>query len=241
MISHRNFVSCVYLADQFAIDLDENDTAISYLPYGHTFEQAIFVFSLFKGFSHGYYSGDPLKLLEDINVLKPTIFCTVPRILNRVYSKIHESIATKGKFTQWLFNRALESKKYYYEKDGNLKYGLYDFTVFNKIKAQFGGNVRFMISASAPISQEVLSFYKLALGIHVYEVYGQSETNGPATVTHPLDRTGGHVGGVIPSMRIRLRDVPELGYLTSDNPPRGEVQFCGTNVFKGYFKNPEKT
>ena len=98
-----------------------------------------------------------------------------------------------------------------------------------------------MISASAPISQEVLSFYKLALGIHVYEVYGQSETNGPATVTHPLDRTGGHVGGVIPSMRIRLRDVPELGYLTSDNPPRGEVQFFGTNVFKGYFKNPEKT
>lgn len=98
-----------------------------------------------------------------------------------------------------------------------------------------------MISASAPVSEDVLNFYKLSMGIHVYEVYGQTETNGPATVTHPLDRTGGHVGGVIPSMRVRLRDVPELGYLSTDNPPRGEVQFIGSNVFKGYFKNPEKT
>lgn len=46
---------------------------------------------------------------------------------------------------------------------------------------------------------------------------------------------------MIPSMRIRLKDMPELGYLSTDNPPRGEVQFMGTNVFKGYFKNPERT
>lgn len=99
-----------------------------------------------------------------------------------------------------------------------------------------------MLCASAPVSAEVLQFYKLALGIHVYEVYGQTETNGPATGTHPLDIRGGSVGGVMPSLKIRLRDVPELGYLASDKPyPRGEVQFKGTNVFKGYFKNPERT
>ena len=49
---------------------------------------------------------------------------------------------------------------------------LYDKAVFNKIKQQFGGNVRLMISASAPVSEDVLNFYKLAMGIHVYEVYG---------------------------------------------------------------------
>ena len=80
-----------------------------------------------------------------------------------------------------------------------------------------------MISASAPISAEVLQFYKLALGIHVYECYGQTETAGPATLTHPFDRTSGHVGGPIPCNKIRLRDCPELGYLSSDNPPRGEI------------------
>jgi long-chain acyl-CoA synthetase len=48
------------------------------------------MFSLCKGFSHGYFSGNPLKLLEDISVLKPTLFCSVPRILNRVYGVVHE-------------------------------------------------------------------------------------------------------------------------------------------------------
>ncbi len=99
-----------------------------------------------------------------------------------------------------------------------------------------------MITGSAPIAPEVLTFFKITLGIYIYEVYGQTETSGPATLTHPFDfQTSGHVGGVIPSMRIRLKDLPDLGYLTSDNPPRGEVEYYGTNVFKGYFKNIEKT
>lgn len=66
MLSHRNFMSCIYIVDHFNLSVDETDVAISYLPYGHTFEQCIFIFSIIKGLSHGYYSGDPLKLLEDI-------------------------------------------------------------------------------------------------------------------------------------------------------------------------------
>ena len=101
--------------------------------------------------------------------------------------------------------------------------------------------MKYLVSGSAPINHEVLTFYKLALGIHVYEVYGMTETNGPATMTSAKDNTCNHVGGLIPSMKIRLRDLPELGYLYCDDPPRGEVQFYGTNLFKGYFKNPERT
>ena len=62
------------------------------------------------------------------------MFCTVPRILNRVYSKIHESVGAKGGVTQWLFNRAVYSKKYYYEQQGTLNNKFYDMTVFKKIK-----------------------------------------------------------------------------------------------------------
>jgi long-chain acyl-CoA synthetase len=134
MLSHKNMISCCHLADHFQVGFSEDDVAISYLPYGHTFEQCIFVFSLLRGFSHGYYSGDPLKLIEDIQILRPTIFCTVPRILNRIYSKIHESLQTKSAMVQWLFNKAVESKKYYFERDGTFHYKLYDQLVFNKIK-----------------------------------------------------------------------------------------------------------
>lgn len=97
-ITHESFISCCSIQEWFNIDLDETDISISYLPYGHTMEQCIFVLSILRGFSHGYYSGDPLKLMEDIQILKPTIFLTVPRILNKIYSKIHESISTKSNF-----------------------------------------------------------------------------------------------------------------------------------------------
>ena len=174
--------------------------------------------------------------------LKPTFFCCVPRILNRVYSKIVESISSKSALAQWLFSKAVDSKKYYYENEGSLDHKFYDATVFKKVKDQFGGRVKILLSASAPISAEVLTFYKIALGIHVYECYGQTEISGPATFTHPSDiHSSGTVGGPIPACRIRLRDCPELGYLSTDNPPRGEVQFIGSNLFKGYFKNPERT
>jgi len=161
--------------------------------------------------------------MDDMKALKPTIFVTVPRILTRVYGKVQESLQHKGSFTKWLFNRAISSKAYNYDAYGCLNHPIYDRFVLRSVKDIFGGHVRFMVSASAPISAEVLAFFKVALGIHIYESYGQTETNGPATLTHPLDHSHGTVGGVVPSMRIRLRDLPELGYMSTDNPPRGEV------------------
>jgi long-chain acyl-CoA synthetase len=198
-------------------------------------------FSITSGYSHGFYSGDPLKLLEDIVELKPTFFVTVPRILNRVYGKIMDGVNQKGGVAKWLFNKAVTDKTYYLMNGQGLSHKLYDKTVFQKVKDLFGGNLKFMITASAPINGEVLTFFKIALGIHVYEVYGQTESNGPITVTHPLDPTAGHVGGMISTCAVRLKDVPEMGYLSTDNPPRGEIQFKGHNTFRGYFKNPEKT
>lgn len=80
-----------------------------------------------------------------------------------------------------------------------------------------------MVTASAPISGEVLNFFKLALGMHIFEVYGQTETGGPATATVRQDPTPGHVGGCSTTMKLRLKDVPEMQYLSTDNPPRGEI------------------
>lgn len=97
------------------------------------------------------------------------------------------------------------------------------------------------MAASAPISGDVVDFFKIALSMHIYVVYGQTELNGPATSTLPGDTTSGHVGGPINTSKIRLRDVIELGYSHTDNPPRGEIQVKSSHSFKGYFKNPEKT
>jgi long-chain acyl-CoA synthetase len=71
-----------------------------------------------------------------------------------------------------LFKKGVDSKKYYYENQGALNYKLYDWTVFNKVKQEFGGNCRIMLTSSAPITPEVLTFFKIALGINVFECYG---------------------------------------------------------------------
>ena len=85
-----------------------------------------------------------------------------------------------------------------------------------------------MLIGSAPISVDVLSFFKVALNMHIHECYGQTEVSAPATCAHPKDPSAGHVGGPLPAMRIRLRDVPEMGYFSTDEPPRGEIQYYST-------------
>ena len=66
MISHGGFTSCMHLKEWFEVNVNEEDIYISYLPLGHCFEQCFFILSLFKGIKHGFYSGDPLKLLDDL-------------------------------------------------------------------------------------------------------------------------------------------------------------------------------
>lgn len=134
-----------------------------------------------------------------------------------------EGLATKTKFQQNMFNKAVKAKTENLQKKGEFKHCLYDNKVFKPIRNLFGGNIRAITTASAPISGEILTFFKVALGIHIFEVYGQTETNGPCTLTLPTDPVGGHVGGLMPTCKIRLRDVVEMGYLHTDIPPRGEI------------------
>lgn len=82
--------------------------------------------------------------------------------------------------------------------------------------------MRVMCTGSAPLLPEIMSFYKLALGIHIYDVYGQTEV-GPVTMSVPRDFTGNY-GGIVPTTICRLRDLPEMEYFHTDKPyPRGEL------------------
>lgn len=84
-----------------------------------------------------------------------------------------------------------------------------------------------MVTGSAPISPEVVRFFKIVLSCEVFEVYGQSE-NGALFFTDPLDINLGHVGGVTPQAEFKLVDIPEMNYTSKDEVdgelmPRGEI------------------
>lgn len=99
-----------------------------------------------------------------------------------------------------------------------------------------------MCTGSAPIDLEVLQFLKVCFCCPILEGYGLTETSGASTITWPQDPVAGHVGGPIECGKIRLRDVPDMNYLTTDLPyPRGEVQMKGLHITQGYYKRPDKT
>lgn len=107
-----------------------------------------------------------------------------------------------------------------------------------------------MATGSAPLSENVMSFFRCMLGVPVIEGYGQTETTALSTITFPDDiGTFGHVGAPCPACEVCLMDVPEMGYLHTDRSHtngqrcfgRGEICVRGANVFSGYYKSEEKT
>lgn len=113
ILTHNNLVSASAGTLVCVEGIDETHRYVSYLPLAHSLEQAIFVTCMAKGVSIGYYSGDPLKLMDDLQVLKPTMFPSVPRLFTRIYDKIMAGVKAQSPAKQWLFNRALQSKLYY--------------------------------------------------------------------------------------------------------------------------------
>jgi long-chain acyl-CoA synthetase len=89
----------------------------------------------------GYFGGDPLKLMEDIQVLKPTMLAAVPRILIKVYDRIMAGVSQASPTKRWLFNKAVADKTYNLETYGTLTHSFYDKIIFKKIRAIFGGEL----------------------------------------------------------------------------------------------------
>lgn len=239
-LAHRNVIaSAVGVFD--TIQLNEDDVLISYLPYPHSFEQCVTTAMILAGGSIGYYQGNPLKLTEDCAALKPTLFPSVPRLYNKIYSTIKQRMEEATGCKRWLIDRGFAAKTAL-AVNGVYTSGCYDALIFKKVKALLGGRVRAMITGSAPIDVEVLNYLKICFCINIQEGYGLTETSAAASLTKTEDPNAGHVGGPIPTLRIRLKDVPEMGYTAEDKPyPRGEVCMKGPSVFSGYFKRQDKT
>lgn len=179
---------------------------------------------------------------EDIPVLKPTFFASVPRVYNRIFGKIQDSVNAMQATPQGPFvSKAIADKLAVLNETGVVIHEQYDAMVFAKMKGILGGNVKCMLTGSAPISKEVLDYLKVCFCCPVLEGYGMTETSAGSCITIAPDPKSGHVGGPVANVKIRLRDIPEMNYLSTNNPPSGEICFWGPSIMKGYFKNDEKT
>ncbi|KAL0979436.1 hypothetical protein UPYG_G00185030 [Umbra pygmaea] len=240
MITHGNIASntsSVIKILEGSFVMQKDDVSISYLPLAHMFERMIQVTMFCHGARVGFYQGDVSLLMDDIKTLKPTFFPVVPRLLNRIYDKIIGSVTSP--LGRAIMHYAVRRKQA--ELCGGVvrNNSLWDRLVFNRIQANLGGNVRFILTASAPISPTVLSFLRATLGCLIFEGYGQTECTAGCTFSMPGDWSAGHVGAPLPCAMVKLVDIPDMNYYAKNG--EGEICIRGPSVFRGYLKDKERT
>lgn len=224
----------------------QGDSVISYLPLAHIFQRSTEASSLFFGGCIGYFSGDVLGLVDDMKMLKPQGFTSVPRLFNRFGSAIKaasvDAPGFKGTLGRHVINGKLEAMKAPPGKATNKSF-LWDRFYTPKITSAFGlQKVTRMITGSAPLDPSLHQFLRAAFGNDFMQGYGLTESYAIAVCQAPDDYSTGNCGGVLPAMEVCLQSVPDMEYNVTDSPnPRGEVLLRGNTMFSEYYNNPEET
>ncbi len=248
-LCQSNFIAQMENMKDSGLSVMKNDTFLIYLPLAHIMERIEVSIVLSNGCRAGLLSGDPrTSLTEDIEILKPTVLMTVPRVLQLFRQKILDTLQKipEESFKKKLINKAIASKRETYLKSHQVKSFLKDKIVFSKIRQKFGGNIRAFICGSAPLSNEIAADIKIFFSIPIVEGYGLTEVCGAATVSNFNDFTNDSAGGPIKTCMIKLEDVTEMNYhskteLNGMQSPTGEICIKGSILFKGYFRNEKAT
>ena len=248
MVSHAALESTINCMDHTGFEYYEDDIYLSFLPYAHIMETLIFALIMTHGRTFALYSGNPRNLTEDAKILKPTIMTSVPRIYQRVYEGILSVISKKSKLEQAIFNKAIEIKIKDFKETGILTNPFLDTLIFKKIRDILGGRMRFMLVGSAPMDPYLMNFLQCAFSCKIVEGYGQTEDCAGVLISSQYDRVCQHLGGPGWNGEIKLVDVDELDYHSTDvdpetgiSHPRGELCVRGPLLFKGYLDDEENT
>ncbi|XP_037972820.1 long-chain-fatty-acid--CoA ligase 5 isoform X2 [Plutella xylostella] len=240
MLTHENVVAslCSVIMQLGEHRPSKHDVMISFLPLAHMLERCCENALYMVGGAVGFYSGDIRRLADDLNALKPTMMPAVPRLLNRLFDRAQAEISG-SKIKKLMFNMALSAKESELKRGIIRSDSVWDKLVFRKVREGMGGRLRIMVVGSAPLAGNVLTFARAALGCLIVEGYGQTECTAPVTLTVQGDHVPEHVGPPVACCKVKLVDVPEMEYYAAQG--QGEVCVQGANVFKGYFKEPDKT
>merc|ERR1719347_1219477 len=249
MISHKNLVA-TSTTILFLREFDnKNDMYIAYLPLAHVLELLSECTMLLLGVPIGYSSPNTMTSLStaikrgqlgDAVLLRPTIMCTVPLILDRIYKNISEGANKKGNVFKRVFDFCYNYKLWW--NTWGIQTPVFDRIIFNKLKGILGGRMDLMIVGGAPLASKTQEYVRTCLGARLVQGYTMTETTCSGTCQVLGELSVGNVGGPMAGMEVRLIDWEEGNYRITDKPyPRGELVLGGDPVTRGYYKNPEKT
>jgi len=234
MLTHDAWVYVTEAIDKHGI-ISPADQQFLFLPLAHVFAKIMQVVFIRLGVPTAVDGNIP-DLIDNLGETKPTWMGAVPRVFEKAYNKIvsnaREAGGMKWRIFQWsvgVGRRVSQLRQQQKEPTGLLKlqYQLAEKLVFNKVKAVFGGRLRFLISGGAPLSAEIAEFFH-ACGILILEGYGMTESTAASTINTPDDFVFGTVGRPAPGVEVSIAD-------------DGEVLIRGRTVMKGYYNLPDKT
>jgi len=224
-----------------------SDVYCSYLPLAHIFERLSEHGALWLGAAIGYFHGDILALVDDLKLLRPTGFISVPRLYNRFGGAVRAATTAqpgvKGALARHIVSTKTAALQHPDSPDATNKHAIYDRIWGRKVASALGlDRARTMVSGSAPLDPSLQTFLRVVFGNRLAQGYGLTETYACGLVQIEGDLSVGTCGAVVPSNEICLANMPDMEYLVTDQPqPRGELILRGPTLFSGYYKNKEET
>jgi long-chain acyl-CoA synthetase len=247
VLRHRNAIagaSCGLILMKQGIE----EVTLSFLPLAHIFQRVGEHLALWSGAAIGYFHGNTQELVEDLQMLRPTAFSGVPRLFNKFGSKIVDATLDSPRPIRAALSRRALATKLERQKDPNParatnKHAFWDRVWANKVAANVGlERCHTIITGSAPIDPKLHQLLRACFANNFAQGYGLTETYAIATCQLEGDMSVGNCGAVAPAAELCLRDVPDMGYLSTDSPqPRGELLIRGNTLFREYWRNPEGT
>jgi len=234
MLMQSNFVSNA-VAGSSVLPFDSSAVALSFLPLSHVFERCIEYCYYYRSATIAYAESID-KLRDNLSEVNPHLFGAVPRVYEKIYGRVQETLSKSSPGKQKLFAKAVEAGKKVTALRAKkqtpgfglaLEHFVYERLVYRKVRAALGSRFRFAISGGAPLAKELAEFF-WAVGVEIYEGYGLTETSPVIAVACPAAWRLGTVGKILPGVECRI---------AAD----GEILTRGPHVMKGYFGKPKET
>lgn len=239
MLTHRNIMSDIS-ALLYNIAPEPWDTWLSFLPLSHMFERTTTYYIGLGCGNHVTFSRGISRIVDDLKKSKPSLIMSVPRVYEKVNSKIQERLKTKSSIARSFFKEAVDAGfRRFEQRNGLASYSffirardalmdpLYEKFVRKQIKDSFGGRIRVAVSGGAALSPDV-SRNMIGLGIEIFQGYGMTETSPIISVNKIGANHPDTVGPVLPGIEVKLGD-------------KDELLVRGPEVMRGYWKRPEDT
>ena len=236
LITNQAFTSMLYnVHASLKTNIGSSDRNLIFLPLSHVLGRCDSLLNLIFEME-SVYAESLEKVIDNLKIVRPTILIAVPRIFEKVYSKVLENVSKENELKQKVFDWALEVSNQYYNKiardlapspleiiQKNLAYKM----VFKKVYDNFGGKVRFLVSGGAPLSPEIIKFLQNA-NLTILEGYGLTETIAHCVLNPPVRQIPGTIGIPLGDVQIKFAD---------DN----EIMVKTKAMFSCYYKNESAT